>query len=342
LYLNAQPNDRGRDDFSVFLRRELHGRAASYDLDTPARDSLERDIQRINAYLASELKPSANSVAIFASAAADDFFEAVQLDAPIDEHTIYVSDRPHLYPLARLDSRYPRCAAVLCDTNRARIFVLALAGIEQEHQIEGTKTRRHSMGGWSQARYQRHIDNYHQQHVKDVVDALDRIVRAEDIPHVVLFGDAVVIPMLRDELPQHLQERVIDQANLPTGSNQPLVLEKTLESLEKHQAESEREKVEELIGSWRAGGLGVVGLEAVRQALEIGQVDELLIAGGGPQIEPEVADELVTKARQTSATATIVQDATLLAGVGGVGALLRYRVPGLNDARPVRVPQAQA
>jgi peptide chain release factor subunit 1 len=324
------------------LKRELYGRAASYELDTPARDSLERDIQRIDAYLATELKPSSNSVAIFACAAADDFFEALQLDAPIDEHTIYISDRPHLYPLARLDSRYPRCAAVLCDTNRARIFVLVLAAIEQEHQIEGTKTRRHSMGGWSQARYQRHIENYHQQHVKEVVDALDRIVRSEEIPYIVLFGDAVAIPMLRAELPLHLQERVIDEANLPTGSNQPLVLEKTLEALEKHQAKSEREKVEELIGSWRAGGLGVAGLDAVRQALEIGQVDELLIASGGPLMEPAVGDELVTKARQTAATVTVVEDATLLAGIGGVGALLRYRVPGLNDTRPTTVPQGQA
>jgi peptide chain release factor subunit 1 len=340
LYLNAQPNDRGRDDFSVFLRRELRGRAASYALDTPARDSLERDIQRIDAYLATELKPASNGVAIFACAAADDFFEALQLEAPIDEHDIHISDRPHLYPLARLDSRYPKVAAVLCDTNHARIFVLALAAVEREHQIEGTKTRRHSMGGWSQARFQRHIDNYHQQHVKEVVDALDRIVRDEEIPHVVLFGDTVAIPMLRQELPPHLKEKVIDEGNLPTGSQEPLIVEKTLESLHKHKDETERAKVDELIGEWRAGGLGVVGVEEVRKALEVGQVDELLIVAPGQQLEREIVDELVTRARQTSATSTVVEDASLLESVGGVGALLRFRVPGIQ--KPVKKNQQAA
>ena len=335
LYLNAQPNDRGRDNFSAFLKRELHGRAASYALDTPARDSLDRDIQRIEAYIATELKPSANGLAIFACAAADDFFEAVQLEAPIEEHRLYIGDRPHLYPLARLDSRYPRCAAVLCDTNRARIFVLALARIEREHQVEGTKTRRHSMGGWSQARYQRHIENYHQQHIKEVVETLERIVRDEEVPHVVLFGDAVAIPMLREEMSKDLQDRVIDEANLPTGSNEPLVLEKTLEALQRHQEESERDKVEEVIGAWRAGGLGVAGIDEVRKALEVGQVDELLIGGAATAdvpapLDAAVAEELVAKARQTAATVTVLEDPSLLARVGGVAALLRFRVPGFN------------
>ena len=333
LYLNAQPNDRGRDQFSVFLKQELRGRAATYDLETPARDSLDRDIQRIEAYVESELQPSANGVAIFACAAADDFFEALQLDAPIDEHRLFVSDRPHLYPLAQLDSRYPKCAAVLCDTNRARIFVVALARVEQEHEVIGTKTRRHSMGGWSQARYQRHIDNYHQQHVKEVVDTLARIVRDESIPHIALFGDAVAIPMLQAEMPQNLRDLVIEESNLPTGSNPNVVLEKMLEVLDRHNAETDREKVEQLFNEYRSGGLGVVGLEAVKLALEVGQVDELLITGPGQPLEAPVIDQLVAQARQTSAQVTVIEAPELLAGVGGVGALLRFRVPGLQKSK---------
>src|SRR5512144_1304659 len=81
LYLNAQPDEHGRDKFSTFLRKELRGRAASYPADSASRKSLERDVEKIEAYIASELKPSANGLAIFACSAADDFFEALQLDA---------------------------------------------------------------------------------------------------------------------------------------------------------------------------------------------------------------------------------------------------------------------
>ena len=77
---------------------------------------LERDLERIARYLENDVQPSANGVAIFACDAGE-LFEAVQLDAPIDEHWLYVGDQPHLYPLARLVSQYPRYAVVLADTN---------------------------------------------------------------------------------------------------------------------------------------------------------------------------------------------------------------------------------
>jgi peptide subunit release factor 1 (eRF1) len=330
LYLNAQPSDRGRDQFSGFLKKELPGRAATYATDSEARASLDRDIQRIDAYLASEVRPSANGIAIFACAGAGDFFEAVQLDAPIEDHALFISDRPQLYPLAQLDSRYPRCAAVVCDTNRARIFVLALAQIEQQREITGTKTRSHDMGGWSQARYQRHIENFHTQHAKEVAETLERIVTDEDVPHVILFGDAVILPMLREQMSPHVLERVIDAANLPTTAPDHEVLKKSLETLERHNEETDKEKVEAMLGAYRAGGLGVAGLKDTKLALEIGQVDELLLS---PTLNAEAAEtvnELVAKARQTAARVTIIEDAALLESVGGVGALLRYKVPGVQ------------
>ena len=60
-------------------------------------------------------------------AAGADLFEAIPLEAPIDEHWLFISSVPHLYPLAKLVENYPRYAAVMLDTNKARIFVFGLA-----------------------------------------------------------------------------------------------------------------------------------------------------------------------------------------------------------------------
>jgi predicted RNase H-like nuclease (RuvC/YqgF family) len=46
--------------------------------------------------------------------------------------------------------------------------------VVKEHEINNVKTHATSQGGWSQARYQRHIVNFDQQHAKEVVDMLDR------------------------------------------------------------------------------------------------------------------------------------------------------------------------
>jgi peptide subunit release factor 1 (eRF1) len=52
-----------------------------------------------------------------------------------------------------------------------------------------------------------------------------------------------------------------------------------------------------------------------------------------------LADELVTRARQTGAKITFVEDARLLQDVGGVGALLRYRVAPETAAPPPVPPE---
>lgn len=98
---------------------------------------------------------------------------------------------------------------MLADTNRAQIFVFAAGRAVEQEELQG------KVGGWSQARYQRHEQNYHMQHAQEVVDTLEKIVRDENIEHVILAGDeAVVIPLLRQQMPKTLEEKVIDALSL--------------------------------------------------------------------------------------------------------------------------------
>ena len=341
LYLNMQPDEHGRDHFEAFLRKELADRIRTYPADGPERDSLTRDEERIRQYVKT-VDSSANGLAIFACAAAD-LFEAVPLLAPVAEHRLYISNQPHLYPLALLADEYPRYAVLLADTHLARLFVVAANRVQESSTVEGTKTHRHKAGGWSQARFQRHVDNDRSQHAKEVVEALGRLVRDENLQSIIIAGDEVIVPLIKSELPKQLADRVVDVVKLDIRAPEHRVLEASAELMRQKDAETDRERVDALFDAYRGGGLGVVGPEATAQALEMGQVEELLIAGtpdllnvpgaqpdNEPAAEPSArertADELVTKARQTAARITIVQDASLLASVGGVGALLRFKL----------------
>jgi peptide subunit release factor 1 (eRF1) len=99
--------------------------------------------------------------------------------------------------------------------------------------------------------------------------------------------------------------------------------------------------------------LAVAGPQETLEALANGQVEELLISGaleknhpqpeevqdvlapaipdleGGTKSEesgqPSLPDLLVTKAKQTGATVTFIEDAALLESIGGVAAFLRWR-----------------
>ena len=363
LYLNTQPDGRGRDNFQTFVRKELKARSQTYPARSPERGMLERDMERITSWLENSVQPSANGVAIFACDAGE-LFETVQLDAPVENHWLYVGDQPHLYPLARIASRYPRYAVVLADTNRTRILVIADGGVSEDKAIEGQKTRRTTQGGWSQARYQRHVENYHLHHIKDVVAALEKIVLQENIDRVIISGDPVVIPLLREQLSKTLVEKVVDELTLPSDAPEADVIVASRRSLIEVDAKTDRDKVDAAIGAYRGGGLGVARPDATLLALTNGQVDELLLTASLAQLgslikssaaemaiandsaivetavppsmagepagaRPEtvrLADELVTKAHQTGARISFIEDPALLEPYGGVAATLRYRI----------------
>ena len=354
LYLSLAPNERGREDHHQFVRKVFNDRAKAFREESPERQSFDQDVDRIRQYLESKVDKTWNGLAIFASSGAE-FFDAIPLEAPLDHHELFIGSVPNLYPLAKVIDTFPRYAAVMVDTNKARIIVFSLAAAERDEKIQNEKTRRSQKGGWSQARYQRRAENFHLHHIKEVVETLERIVREENIDHIVVSAEEVALPIFRDQLPKHLAEKIVDELPLQRDADDTNVLTNTLAALRVKDAETDAEKVEELMNAWQSGGLGVAGPEATLSALQLGQVDELIIAASPELLKPvqklpddaapgdvqaetsapqgtadekrlKLADELVTRAKQTAARIRFIEDENLLAGVGGVGALLRFRI----------------
>jgi len=343
LYLSLTPNQNGRENWDQFIRKVFNERGKMLRIDSPERGSFDRDAERIRQYLEQPRDAAYQGIAIFACAEAE-LFEAIPLETPFDDHWMFVGSVPHLYPLAKLIDTYPRYAAVMLDTNKARIQVLSLAAAERDEKVVSDKTRRTSKGGWSQARYQRRADNVHVQHMKEVVDALDKIVREENINQVVVSADVVALSKFKEQLPAHLADKIVD--TVPQSD--------AFDAIRVKDAETDVEKVQELLDEWQSGGLGVVGPEATLSAFELGQVDELIITGSVNTLKPvqklpdgatfemqvETSDptgridearlklsaELIKRAQQTAASIRFIEDATLLEDVGGVGALLRFRI----------------
>jgi peptide chain release factor subunit 1 len=372
LYLDARADQHGQQNFLPFVRKQLTERSKSYENQSEERLSFEEDFVRIVRYLEGDVPASVEGLAIFACSAENDWFEVGQFDAPFERNRVFVSDRPHLYPLARLIDQYRRYAVVLADTNRAQIFVFAAGRAVEREQVENVKTKQTKVGGWSQARYQRHVQNYHLQHAKEVVDMLEKIVRDEGIEQIILAGDeATVIPLLREQMSKETTEKVIDALSLGVNTPEHELLEESLTAFRRHDSLSDMEKVERLLNEYRADDLGVAGAAETLAALSNGQVEELLIAAKPESIQydeaevekvlklypadvvlPEsldqrtIADELVRRANVlSSAKVTFIEDSTRLERLGGVGGLLRYRISE-ESAAPYEdsdaVPRAKA
>jgi len=370
LYLDARVNEHGKRNFLPFVRKQLSERVKSYPVQSEERASVEEDFVRIMRYLEDGVREPTQGVALFACSALDDYFQAGQFEAHFEHNRLVVAERPHVYPLARLIDHYRGYAVVLADTNRAQIFVFAAGRAVEQTDIQNVKTKHTSVGGWSQSRYQRHEENYHLHHAKEVVDALERTVREEQIEYVILAGDeAVVIPLLREQMSKELEEKIIDTISLGIDTPEHELLEESLIAFRRHDSLSDMQLVERLLGEFRGDNLAVAGVPDTLAALSNGQVEELLIVASADALKfdeeevrkvlqvygadlPEtldsrfVADELLRGANQMSAAkVTFVEDATRLEQLGGVGALLRYRISEENAApyeRGDAVPRSRA
>jgi len=325
LYLSTEPDGNGRPRYEVFLRKDLRERASTYPEHSAERESVEADIARIERYVSTELKPSTRGLAIFACGGAD-IFEAIQLDVPFERHELRVGSQPHLYSLAKLDDEHPRYAAVVVDTNLARIVVFSTGRTVASDEVRSEKTRHVKSGGWSQARFQRHVDHKHLQHAKEVVERLEGIVKADAVEHIVLAGDEVAVPLIRQQLPDHLAKKVVNVVRLDIRSPEHEVLATTLEALRHKDEETDEGAVRAVVDEFRASGLGTVGFQRVREALTAGQVHVLMLTASPARIKggEQAANELVVLATQTAAQVRFIENPELLQPFDGVAASLRF------------------
>lgn len=381
VYLDARANQHGRDQFGIWLKKELAERTR----EAGEEESIERQVfERVGEYILAQTEnilPEANGLAIFASVNAleaeqpPSFFEIAQFGMPIEENESVVSDRPFLFPMARLIAQNPRYVCAWADTNAANIYIfggdLAVNAetVEgaQVDEIQNTKTQRQQAGGWSQQRFQRRIDNFHQQHAKELAETLDKLVREEKIDTVVLSGDAArILQILKDEMSKELSEKVVEEMNLNQYASEKELYEASHEVVQRHEKQLDAEKIARLGDEVGANNLGVTGVSATLAALSTGQVQELFILSDTERIRydqgrvekvledfapgddnsasdalPDVSerrqvlDELIVRALNSSAKIRFIEDATLLMGVGGVGALLRYKI----EENPETAPQ---
>lgn len=350
LYLNAQADQHGRDNFGPFVRKALSERSKTFADGSREREYFERDAGRIVRYLRYDLPPSANGLAAFACAGANNYFRAINLKAPIEKNQLHVSTAPHLFPLAQVIDRNPSFVVLLADTHLARLFVFELGQLKRSKTLNNTGMSVAKDGMFTPLRKERRLNNFNILHAKEVVAMLERVLRDEDVEHIILAGDNEIIPLLREQMPRHTADKVIDVLRLDIHTAENEILKATIDALRDDNIRSDVDKVKRFFNEYGSGGLAAADPREISHALSQGRVNELLLSSPPERIKIGVgergrlqsryltssrspatkgveafADDLIGQARRTGAAVTFIEDPALLASIGGIGAFLRYK-----------------
>ncbi|HEX5479099.1 MAG TPA: Vms1/Ankzf1 family peptidyl-tRNA hydrolase [Dehalococcoidia bacterium] len=329
IYLDVRPEVPGerpgrRAGLVVFEDRMREIRR-TYLPRGPKLDSFDADADRINRWLREEMQRSTEGAAIFACSGRG-VFETVEAGVPF-ENQVTAAEAPDLYQLARFDDEFETALAAVLDTNTLRLFVYRYGTLSERGGIDDDPVhyQKRQVGGWSQARYQRHIDNHRREFTAEIGKTIAGTAEREGATRIVLAGDPPSIAPLVEQMPRDALEKVRDVVKLDLRATRNEVLAEVEPVLREAEARSGESAVERLVAEVRKGQLAATGAPDVERALDNGQVDELLIDDTA-DVGDSVRATLTRKALATGATIEAVAGSSPLLALGGVGAVLRYRL----------------
>jgi peptide chain release factor subunit 1 len=353
-YLGLPPSEFGTRPARASAIRSLLDEAArtvreADDLGHRDREHLAADVERLEAFFGEEFSASeTHGVAVFSATAAD-LFEVVRLPAAV-EPQIVIGDAPFIEPLIRMGER-ERWAVLLVSRADARVLRGSQSGLSEVRVLDEDVHGQHSAGGWSQARYQRSVDEEADRHIRRAVEALQQSHRRMPFDQLLISaGDevfATVELLLDDELRRRLAGRFACDASDATEQD---VLEAARPVMLEAAARRERELLDRLADSLGAGAPASAELPGVLDALvqrRVGTLllDETFAAPGsecpecgwlGPPGErcpvdgtplaqhPDVTERAVEAALQQSADAVFVHHHPDLRELGGIASLNRF------------------
>jgi peptide subunit release factor 1 (eRF1) len=326
VYFNLDPSEfatpaaRATEVNSVVTEAGRRAEEAG-GLEHEERQALRADVERVREVLEGPdvAADGTRGLAVFACGVAD-VLEVVRLPHPI-ESRVEVEDHPVVEPLVRAETR-DRWCVVLVNRRTARIFCGAADGLQETDRIEDDVHQQHEQGGWSQARYERSVEQEKLNHLIRAADTLFARFKRRPFDHVLVGAPQELAGEVEERLHPYVRERLAGRVSVDVeGAGVDEVQAAAREAVEQHVATVEREALDRLATGLGRGERAAAGIEAVMEALEQARVELLLVAEDfdAPELE-----DAIEKAIASAAEVLVVRHHDDLAQHGGVAAVLRF------------------
>jgi len=258
---------------------------------------------------------------------------------------------PYVRPLNAVLTENSAFGVILCNRRKARLLAFHLGRQRgRELVVQDPVHGRHDQGGWSQARYARHIEREAHDHFKHVAKEAEEYFTENPVDRLILAGPVEDLVEARRCLPPYLEKRIVRELHIDVNTK-VAELGRIVDEID---AAVEAEEDARLVHEMREGlgtGKAVAGLESVLKAVSDGQVRVLLVSRGlrvsgwrcgmcrallmvGPRCErcrgnsatrvDDVVEEAIQDVLINGGHVELVTGDPDLDVMGGIGALLRF------------------
>jgi len=313
------------------------------------RVGLREDFDRIRHFFSEEFdRDGAQGFALFCGGL-DNLWQQLPLSEPVPDE-IKVGRELYLAPLVPLVGRGEGALVAVVGREEGRLYRLRAGRLDEVADLYEEQPGQHDQGGWSQARYQRHIDELAKSHLKTVGDELERQLRQLRFPPVVVVSPEDLKTEFADLLAADARNAVIGWATAKAHASPTELQEVALPVLEKWREQREQDVVERWKEETGRNGRAASGWEATLESASDGRVECLVFQEGvehpasqcpacgrvslqggrcpldGTEMEQrdEGLDLAVHQVLAHGGQVLALRRRSDLEPVGGIGAILRY------------------
>jgi peptide chain release factor subunit 1 len=352
IFLDLDPSDTPTPADAETRMRSLLARAEKEfanggDRAHDEKMAVGRDLDRIREWWGGEFdRDGARGVAIFVSGA-DGLWRVLPLPRAVRDD-VHLGRRLRLTPLVGLAGDGD--GAIVAVVNRERGQVFQLRGGRLEEIVDRTEEQpgQHDQGGWSQARFQRHIEKLVAEHLKAVGGEIDKRVRGTRGPELVIVAPDELRAEIEGALSVEARESIVGWTSARANAS-PLEL---LEVARPHLERARAARIERAVERWREergrNARASAGWAETLPAASDGRVELLLLEEGsdrtafrcprcgrgeadagncpldGTQLEPDSGADIVVQQTLAQGGSVAIVPAGRLDDAEGVGALLRF------------------
>lgn len=282
LCLNLDPSDvPTAGDAQTRMNAMLHAadRTDRTDLTHEQRSALKSDFERIRNWFDDDFdRDGSRGLAVFA-AGLDNFWRTVPLPQAVRDSAKVGRDF-YLSPLVPLVSRGDGTIVAVVGREQGQLYRLRAGRLEEIAEHYDETPGQHDQGGWSQSRYQRHIEKLVHEHVKGVAEELDRSKRQLQSPKIVLVCSEEIRSEFIDALSAEVRASLVGWTPVQAQAGPAEILQAVTPVLEEAETKDEAEVIER----WReeAGrhARAASGWEQTLEASSDARVELLLFAQG--------------------------------------------------------------
>ena len=189
----------------------------------------------------------------------------------------------YLAPLVPLVRRGEGILVAFVGRERGDLYRFTNGRLEEFQERFDEQPGRHDQGGWSQARYQRHIEKLVEDHLREVSELLDRQVRRRRGPGLVIVCSEGTRAALEAELSNEVRSAIVGWTTAEAHAGPSELLRAVKPVLARWRAEQEGAAAERWREEAGRNGRAAAGWAQTLEAASDGRVDLLLFQDGADQ-----------------------------------------------------------